>query len=601
MSDRTLAARWQRVRLWCGVAIATGTSFAPATPALAQPFVPLVQLPTDPQPPAELPLPPAEDLPPAEELLPPARDLLPERPAFPDVPDTITVRAFVVDGSTVFSAAELRDLTRPYENRPISTVELFQARSAISQHYIRQGYINSGAYIPPQTLRDGVVRIQVLEGGLADIEVMGTGRLDPAYVRQRLAIAGRTPLNRDRLLSALQLLQQNLLIDSLAAELSASPQPGLSRLSVRIVPADTVDVTLQTDNRRVSSTGSFERGIRVEQGNLLGGGDRLGLDYFNSDGSDEVNASYEIPLGPRDTTLRLRYRSFASRIIQPPLDASNITSQAQTYDLTVRHPLVKTPTEEIATGLTVSRQSSRTLLDGTNTVDVTDIDENGRPRLVQRDRIFATADDRGRTRVSAVRWFQEWVKRGDRQAFAARSQFSLGVDWFDATDNSDRGLPDGQFFTWRTQAEWVRRWSDDLTLFARADVQLADRALLGLEQFAVGGVRSVRGYPQNALIGDNGVAVSAELRWPVYRDRRSDSTLSLIPFIDIGAVWNEDGSRPGNSAVNTAIGTGLGVQWETSDRLLLRLDWGVPLTSIARDRRTWQDNGLYFSMSYAAF
>ncbi|MEO1133493.1 MAG: BamA/TamA family outer membrane protein, partial [Cyanobacteria bacterium J06639_1] len=65
--------------------------------------------------------------------------------------------------------------------------------------------------------------------------------------------------------------------------------------------------------------------------------------------------------------------------------------------------------------------------------------------------------------------------------------------------------------------------------------------------------------------------------------------------------WNDDGSRPGNSAVNTAIGTGIGVQWETSDRLLLRLDWGVPLTSIARDRRTWQDNGLYFSMSYAAF
>ncbi|MEO0853778.1 MAG: ShlB/FhaC/HecB family hemolysin secretion/activation protein, partial [Cyanobacteria bacterium J06648_11] len=297
------------------------------------------------------------------------------------------------------------------------------------------------------------------------------------------------------------------------------------------------------------------------------------------DGSDEVNATYEFPLSPRDTSLRMRYRSFASRIIQPPLDSRDITSQARTYDLTVRHPLIKMPTEEIAIGLTLSRQSSRNLLSGED--------------------FLPTADDRGRTQISAVRWFQEWVKRGDRQAFAARSQFSLGVDWFDATDNSSRDLPDGQFFTWRTQAEWVSRLSDDLTLLARADFQLADRELLGLEQFAVGGVRSVRGYPQNALIGDNGIAVSAELRWPVYRDRAS--TLSLIPFIDLGTVWNEDGSRPGNSAVNTAIGTGLGVQWETSDRLFLRLDWGVPLTSLDRDRRTWQDNGLYFSMSYAAF
>lgn len=558
--------------VWCHSAIAQPVDLPP--PRELPPGV----VPIEPRLPEELP-PPPPPLPPAQDLLRPTPDA--PRPVPPDIPASITVKQFEVVGSTIFSPAELAELTQPFVNRPLTVAELFQARTAISQRYIQQGYINSGAYIPPQTLKDGIVRIQVLEGGLAEINVTGTGRLHPNYVRQRLAIAGRTPLKRDRLLAALQLLQQDPRIESLAAELSASPQPGLSLLSVQVVPADTLRLTLNTDNRRAVSASSFERGIRVEQANLLGGGDSLSLDYFNSDGSDELNAAYSIPLSPRDTTLRLRYRSFGSRIVKPPLNALDITSQAQAYDVTLRHPLVKTPTEELATGLTFSRQSSRNLVGGRQ--------------------LLETSDPSGRTRISAVRWFQEWVKRGDRQAFAARSQLSLGVDWFDATDNTGADLPDSDFLTWRTQAQWARQIADNTLLFARGDMQLADRDLLGLEEFAIGGVNTVRGYPQNALLGDNGISASAEVRWAVYRDRASDSTLSIAPFIDAGAVWNHNGNRPGLNETNTLVGVGVGVQWERSDRLFLRLDWGVPLTSTGRERQTWQDNGLYFSMSYAPF
>ncbi|MEM9512202.1 MAG: ShlB/FhaC/HecB family hemolysin secretion/activation protein [Cyanobacteria bacterium P01_E01_bin.48] len=537
--------------------------------------------PPEPRLPEDLP-PPPPPLPAPEDLLQPTPETPPSQPLPPDIPETITVREFDVVGSTIFSAEELAELTRPFVGRPIVLAELFQARTAISQHYIRQGYINYGAFIPPQTLKDGVVRIRIVEGGLTGIDVSGTGRLHPNYVRQRLAIAGRTPLNRDRLLAALQLLQQDPRIESVAAELSASPEPGLSVLSVRVVPADTLRLALQTDNRRVSSAGSFERGLEFEQTNLLGGGDSLDLAYFNSDGSDEVNVSYDIPLGPRDTTLGLRFRSFASEVIESPENILDITSQAQAYELTLRHPLVKTPTEELAMGLTFSRQASRNLLGGANFLE--------------------TADSQGRTRISAMRWFQEWVKRGDRQAFAARSQFSLGVEWFDATDNSARGGPDSSFFAWRGQAEWARQVTDNALLFVRADVQLADRDLLALEEFALGGARSVRGYPQNALLGDNGISASAEMRWSVYRDPASGGTLSIGPFVDVGTVWNDDGSLPNTSNNdNTLIGTGVGLQWEQSDRLFLRLDWGIPLTSIGRSRRTWQDNGLYFTMSYAPF
>ncbi|WP_289457345.1 POTRA domain-containing protein, partial [Klebsiella pneumoniae] len=67
-------------------------------------------------------------------------------------------------GSTVFSPEQLAKVLEPFTNRPISFAELFSARSAITQLYFGNGYITSGAYIPPQTLQGKVVTINVLEG-----------------------------------------------------------------------------------------------------------------------------------------------------------------------------------------------------------------------------------------------------------------------------------------------------------------------------------------------------------------------------------------------------------------------------------------------------
>jgi len=76
----------------------------------------------------------------------------------------------------------------------------------VAQLYIDQGYITSGALIPPQTFRGGVVRIQVVEGRVEVIGVTGTRRLSRRYVRSRLRRATSKPLNRNCLLEALQLL-----------------------------------------------------------------------------------------------------------------------------------------------------------------------------------------------------------------------------------------------------------------------------------------------------------------------------------------------------------------------------------------------------------
>ncbi|MEH2109779.1 ShlB/FhaC/HecB family hemolysin secretion/activation protein [Nostoc sp.] len=541
--------------------------------------------PQDVQPPVPSPLPSPEvpqPLPPPAKLFPPSVPTPPpEEPLPGNFPQNIVVERFEVIGSTVFSPEELAKATAEFTKRPISLTEVYQARSKITDLYVQNGYITSGAYIPPQTIQSGVVKIQVVEGKLEDILVTGTRRLNPNYVRSRLAIATSPPLNRQRLLEALQLLQLNPLIQNVTAELSAGSRTGASLLEVKINEAKTFSSQIVLDNGRSPSVGSFRRRLQLNEANLLGLGDALGIAYTNTDGSNSFDASYTLPLNPKNGTLIFNYGITSSHVIEPPFNVLDIQSDSRYYELTFRQPIVQTPTQEFALGLTASRRESE--------ASYIDIERLPFPGL--------GADEQGRTRVSALRFFQEWTSRNSREVIALRSQFSLGIDVLSPTINPNP--PDSRFFAWQGQAQWARLLAPETLFLLRLNTQLASRTLLPLEQFGLGGQDSIRGYRQDYLLTDNGTFVSAEVQVPILRLPQINSTLQVVPFVDFGVGWNSSGRE--NPDPNTLAAVGLGLRWSQGDRFTVRLDWGIPLVSVNSNERTLQENGLYFSLLYNPF
>lgn len=527
--------------------------------------------------PPEPQLPPR--LPPPEELLKPPTVPVPAPEATPGaIPETIVVKQFKVTGSTVFSPAALDKVTQPFTARPISLAELFQVRSAITQLYVARGYITSGAYIPPQTLQAGMVEIRVIEGELEAIQVSGTRRLNPRYIRRRLEIATYKPLNQKRLLSALQLLQLNPLIEQLSAELSAGSRPGSNLLEVRVAEARTFKPQIVLDNGRSPSIGSFQRRLQLSEANLLGQGDGISAAYTNTDGSNGVDFSYSLPVNARNGTVSVAYGTTFSNIVEPPFNELDINATSRYYELTFRQPLLQSPQHEFAIGFTAARSAAKaSLFDG----------EIPYPTL--------GADEEGQTRVSALRFFQEWTRRSPRQVVAMRSQLSFGLGILDSTINSR--LPDSRFVSWRGQGQWVRRLAPETLVLVRGDLQIADRDLLALEQFGLGGLSSVRGYRQDFLLTDNGAFASAEVRVPIWRFERVRGVLQIAPFVDLGTGWNYS-LRP-NPDPTFLASVGLGLRWQWRDRLTARFDWGVPLVSVESQRRTLQENGFYFSLVYS--
>ncbi|HEY9872512.1 MAG TPA: ShlB/FhaC/HecB family hemolysin secretion/activation protein [Candidatus Obscuribacterales bacterium] len=585
-----MPVKYNRCQPWLCITSGILSSAITVLPIKAQTIAPS-QIPNSIPPPLPItptppPLPSPQDLLKPYPTSPPlpAPPPSPQTPINPETPSntvsiTFTIERFDVVGSTVFSKEQLDRVLARFTKRPLSFSELFEVRSAVTKLYTDNGYTTSGAYIPPQPFLQGVVRIQVVEGKLEGINITGTTRLNPNYVRSRIGIATSQPLNIPRLLQALQILQLNPLIKNISAELSAGSRPGDNFLDVSVVEAESFSNPISIDNARSPSVGTLQRSILLNEGNFLGLGDNLSFGYRNTDGSNTFDTSYRLPLNSYNGTLELNYTTATSKIIESPFRQIDIEANARYYDLTLRQPVVQTPATEIALGLTASRRESDTSLLGSPFP------------------LSPGADEKGRTRISAVRFFQEFTQRGNQEIFAARSTFSLGIGALNATINSD--APDSRFLAWRGQTQFVRLLAPETLLVLRGDVQLASRELVPLEQFSLGGQESVRGYRQDALLTDNGAFASAELRLPIYGGSRQQGILQVIPFIDLGTTWNSSGrSAPNN---NTLASLGLGLQWQQGDRIKVRLDYGIPLIPISSSNRTWQENGLYFSVIYNLF
>ena len=519
----------------------------------------------------------AANPPESSEKLPPPTPLNPD-----NIPGTIVLNRFEVIGNRVIPESEINQLLQPYLFRPISFVELLEVQQVLTQLHIKRGYFTSGAYIPPQTIKNQTIKIEIIEGSIEEIKIKGLEELHPGYIRSRLARVTKSPLHQQKLLNALQLLQLDPLIENISAELSKGVNPGTSYLEVEVKEADAFYTELTVDNYRTPSAGAASRQIAIRDQNLLGFGDRFDVSYINTDGSNSLeNLSYAIPLNASNNELEIAYSFSNSTIISEPFQDLDLGSRSSYYGVRYRQPLYETPTQEIALGFVLSHQNTQLSL-----MDV------GFPTLAR------GTDIEGITKISALRLFQEYSDRSSNHVFAVRSQFSIGLDAFDATDNAD-GIPDSNFLIWRGQAQYLKKLTPQTNIFLRSDLQFSDRALVTLEQFSAGGALNVRGYTRNRVLGDNGLFLSAELVNTLWQTSERDLTLELSPFFDFARIWNTDDLSLDN---NTLAAVGLGLQFTIKERLAARLDWGLPLIDDEElPGDSLQESGVYFSVKFKPF
>jgi len=537
--------------------------------------------PTQPDPNRDRFLQPAPQPSPEPPQVPPTVAPGPSSPVPPTLPNTaIEVQKIQVVGSTILSQDEINALVKPLEGRSATLEQLKQIADKITEIYLNRGYITSRAVLPPQTITAGVVQIQVIEGKLARIEVEGTKRLNPSYIRSRIRLGAGMPLSTASLEDQLRLLRVDPLFDNVEASLRAGDNEGESILIVRVSEANPFQPTFSIDNYSPPSVGSERLGVSLRHRNITGNGDELAGAYYRSLGdSDVFDFSYRVPLNAMNGTLQLRAAPNRNSIVQEPFDSLDISGKSHLFEVSYRQPLRRTPLEELALSAGFTYQTGRTFLAGEPVP------------------FGIGPDSNGVTTTSAIKLGQDYIRRDPQGAWAVRSQFTIGTSLFDATQNEGSD-PDGQFLSWLGQVQRVQRLNDKHLLILQADLQLSANSLLPSQQFVIGGGQSLRGYRQNVRSGDNGFRVSIEDRITLQRDASGNPKLQLAPFLDAGTVWNV-ANNPNKLTNQTFLaGLGLGVIWEPIQRVNLRVDYALPLVRISDRGDNLQDKGIYFNIIY---
>lgn len=538
--------------------------------------------PTQPDPNRDRFLQPLPQPSPEPPQVPPTVPPQPPSPVPPTLPNAaIEVQKIQVVGSTILSQDEINALVKPLEGRSATLEQLKQIADKITEIYLNRGYITSRAVLPPQTITAGVVQIQVIEGKLTRIEIEGTKRLDPSYIRSRIRLGARMPLSTASLEDQLRLLRVDPLFSNVEASLRAGDNEGESILIVRVSEANPFQPSFSIDNYSPPSVGSERVGVSLRHRNITGNGDELGAAYYRSIGdSDVFDFSYRLPLNAMNGTLQLRAAPNRNSIVEAAFKSLEISGKSHLFEVSYRQPLLRTPIEEFALSTGFTYQIGRTFL-------------AGEPTSFN----FRQQESNGVTTTSAIKLGQDYIRRDPQGAWAVRSQFTIGTSLFDATEY-EGSEPDGQFFSWLGQVQRVQRLNDKHLLILQSDLQLSANSLLPSQQFVIGGGQSLRGYRQNARSGDNGLRVSIEDRITLQRDASGNPKLQLAPFLEAGTVWNA-ANNPNKLPNQTFLaGVGLGVIWEPIQRLNLRVDYAFPLVRISDRGDNLQDKGIYFNIIY---
>ncbi len=474
-----------------------------------------------------------------------------------------------VMGSTAFSEEDFAPVIAPYLHREITPEALRELGRQLTEVYKSAGYPTSEVVLPPQEIVGGRVVYQAIEGRLTELEIQGLRHIRESYIRERIELAASPPLSAPKLEEALVLLQQTPLIEKLEANLSPGLVMGESSLAVTVTEAPRWQLGIRADNAENPAIGEWGLGFSARNHNVFGWGDRLELEYKFTvdDGLDKFFASYTVPVNARDGTLRLSYRDDDTRIVEAPLLEAGLVTNSSTVSVGFQQPLWKSPDNEFILGGSLELRESETFIFETVPLPAF----NGSNRL----------------NLSISRFWQTFLARSAHSSLGIWSQFSFGLPIFDATSQSE--FLNTEFFDWQGQVQYAAQLGGDWIFLTRLQGKWTPDSLPVIEQFAIGGGSTVRGYRQNTRSGDSGLTFSAEFRRPFWQDA-DWGTGTLYTFFDFGVIWN---NQLPTTYPNSLASVGVGLEWEMEEWFLFGFNYGLRLIEDPTlGRKTLQDEGI---------
>ncbi|MDX2085465.1 MAG: ShlB/FhaC/HecB family hemolysin secretion/activation protein [Candidatus Melainabacteria bacterium] len=490
---------------------------------------------------------------------------IPEQPAVVQLQNTkFFVKSITVDGVSLFDPEAIRPIVAKYENQEVTLQDLSALVEEINQLYRNKGYLTTIAYIPPQDVDNGELSIQVVEGTIGKMEIVG-------HKYHRGFVVARSLDQRPGDVLNIRTLENNLNLSNfrnnfrMRATLSPGEETGETNVRMEVEEQQPWQIAGTYDNQGRTFIGTQRWGVEVANRNLLGMGDRLTARWIGASRTQSALGSYFLPLNKYGTEVGT---TFGYSFVDVDLDQGgqpDIEGQAFNYGLVVSQPLDKRRTFVLDGGLNFRRIDSLINNTRTNRDDIVSL---------QTGLNFDKFDRLGRT--------------------FARAQWSIGAHWL----GGNRDFMKYELFSTR-----LFRLPKGNLLVLRGYGQLTPSDLPPAELMQIGGAYSVRGYSEGLLTGERGYNFSAEHRWPIPFLRNvspylADRTQGVF-FFDMGQVWVSEKNRqsfiplngigPSNAERTLLASAGFGLRFQITRFFNAFVDCGFPLLNRERSEPLGRD------------
>ncbi|MDY2636987.1 MAG: ShlB/FhaC/HecB family hemolysin secretion/activation protein [Phascolarctobacterium sp.] len=456
---------------------------------------------------------------------------------------TFELKKIVTDPSAVLTEEELAAITKPYEGQQVKLSDIYAIVEKINALYNDKGYVTCRAFLPPQTITDGAVKLLLVEGRTGDATVSGNKYTKSKYIKNRLhlamgEIANVKQLNKDLLLfNATNSTQLRIMM-------KAGTKPGTTDYEITAYEPKRDTWTVFEDNAGSYSSGEYRTGLFFNTKSLSGNCDALSLGTVYSEGTRAANAMYSRSLGRSGTKMNLLYSSNAVKVVKGDYE-DMIKGHANSYAIGFTQPILVNETTRSEVSLDYNRQNSKTdwLTPRINMVD---------------------------DKVQDVALGYALTNYGASHVFYQKHSYVRGYSKQEADMGTGAEPNNRHFGFYKFNALYQKLYKAGQMWNLRADAQWSGTdGLVSARQFYMGGMYSVRGYKENFLGGDSGFTFSAEYAVPVI-----NKNTNAFTFFDYGHVYGNGQSDDQHHILSSV---GLGVRSTINQYCSASLTLGIPL------------------------
>jgi len=464
----------------------------------------------------------------------------------------IEIKTILISGNKVFNAEHIRKEVLNSDElvgraHDLSTITSFADK--ISTYYREYGYPFARAFIPAQTIDNGVLRIHVVEGVYGKVQAFGS---DDALNKQAQSFLSSLKLGNIIENSA---LERSLMILSDQAGIKTSPivQPGSATgegdLIVDIKRDQPYSGGVGFDNHGNRYTGEHRLKSSLNFNSPFMLGDQIKINGLYSEEHLWFGGlGYNLPLNTDGLRANLNY---AHTYYQLGKDFKDLGAKgtADIFSAGLNYQIIRS--QKINLNLSASLQSKTIHDDPSKTANSNTKHSNSIPITLN----FDTRDSMG----------------GGGITFGELTWTKGNLELNDSLTATDTNNTAGAFDKLNLDLARIQSITQDFSLFVRGSAQWSNKNLDSSEGFGIGGITGVRAYPTGEGYANVGWLTQTELRY------RLNSHFSPYAFYDSGSSTANQTSVNGNTTRNIS-GAGLGLRYSKDN-------WNVDVSG------AWSLNG----------